>query len=128
MNTAKILQGITSTQQALVDGVALDLKQLAKFLSAEVRANIKDSDTASESNSPSYHIAKRPRKNSSEVLALINGSSAKQSAESDVDVLLDIAQDYDLEDQCGSPVSENLVVISNKMARNKLNKTSSKRS
>lgn len=35
--------------------------------------------------------------------------------------LLDIAQDYDLEDQCGSPVSENLVVISNKMARNRLN-------
>ena len=51
---------------------------------------------------------------------MINETDAKDSARNEVDILCDIAQDYDLDDQCGSPVGDKLAAMLNKMARSKL--------
>ena len=50
----------------------------------------------------------------------INKTNANDSAGNEADVLCDKAQDYDLEDQCGSPVGDKLTTMFNKMSRGKL--------
>ena len=85
-------------------------------------------DTDSEFDSPSRQNAKRSRKDavsdseqtSSDIECLINKTNANDSAGNEADVLCDKAQDYDLEDQCGSPVGDKLAAMFNKMARSKL--------
>ena len=70
--------------------------------------------------------AKRPRKDavsdskpkSSDIEW--NEKDAKDCAGNETDILCDIAQDYDLDDQCDSPVGEKLGAMLNKMARTKL--------
>ena len=84
-------------------------------------------DTDSEFDSPSRQNAKRSRKDavsdseqtSSDIECLINKTNANDSAGNEADVLCDKAQDYDLEDQCGSPIGEKLTAMFNKMARSK---------
>jgi len=55
-----------------------------------------------------------------EIDFLIKEHSSNDSPDGEADILCDIAQDYDLEDQCGPAVSDKLAAILNKMARNKL--------
>ena len=50
---------------------------------------------------------------------MINKTNANDSAGNEADVLCDKAQDYDLEDQCSSPVGDKLTAKFNKMARSK---------
>ena len=84
-------------------------------------------DTDSEFDSPSRQNAKRSRRDavsdseqtSSDIECLINKTNANDSAGNEADVLCDKAQDYDLEDQCGSPVGDKLAAMFNKMARSK---------
>ena len=57
---------------------------------------------------------------SSDIKCLINETNAKDPAGNEADILCDIAQDYDLDDQCGSPVGDKLAAMLNKMARRKL--------
>ena len=85
-------------------------------------------DTDSEFDSPSRQNAKRSRKDavsdseqtSSDIECSINKTNGNDSAGNEADVLCDKAQDYDLEDQCGSPVGDKLTSMFNKMARSKL--------
>ena len=84
-------------------------------------------DTDSEFDSPSRQNAKRSRRDavsdseqtSSDIECLINKTNANDSAGNEADVLCDKAQDYDLEDQCSSPVGDKLAAMFNKMARSK---------
>ena len=84
-------------------------------------------DTDSEFDSPSRQNAKRSRKDavsdseqtSSDIECSINKTNGNDSAGNEADVLCDKAQDYDLEDQCGSPIGEKLTAMFNKMARSK---------
>lgn len=134
--TAAILKEITSTQQALVEGMTSGFSQIAKLLSAKTAEESRNrkrhvengEDADSECDSPSRQNAKRPRKDavsdsepeSSDIECLINETNAKDSAGNEADILCDIAQDYDLDDQCGSPVGDKLAAMLNKMARSKL--------
>ena len=85
-------------------------------------------DTDSEFDSPSSQNAKRSRKDavidseqaSSDIECLIIKTNANDSAGNEADALCDKAQDYDLEDQCSSPVGDKLAAKFNKMARSKL--------
>ena len=85
-------------------------------------------DTDSEFDSPSRQNAKRRRNDalsdseqvSSDIECLINKTNVNDSAGNEADVLCDKAQDYDLEDQFGSPVGDKLAAMLNKMARSKL--------
>ena len=86
-------------------------------------------DTDSEFHSPSRQNSKRRIRNdalsdseqvSSDIECLINKTNVNDSAGNEADVLCDKAQDYDLEDQCGSPVGDKLTAMFNKMARSKL--------
>ena len=56
----------------------------------------------------------------SDIECLINETNAKDSASNEADILCDIAQDYDLDDQCSSSVGDKLAAMLNKMARRKL--------
>ena len=110
--------------------------QIAKLLSAKTAQESRNrkrhvengEDADSECDSPSRQNAKRPRKDavsdsepeSSDIECLINETNAKDSAGNEADILCDIAQDYDLDDQCGSPVGDKLAAVLNKMARSKL--------
>ncbi|XP_044177125.1 uncharacterized protein LOC122959705 [Acropora millepora] len=110
--------------------------QIAKLLSAKTAEESRNrkrhvengEDADSECDSPSRQTAKRPRKDavsdsepeSSDIECLINETNAKDSAGNEADILCDIAQDYDLDDQCGSPVGDKLAAMLNKMARSKL--------
>ena len=135
--TAAILKEITSTQQALVEGMTSGLSQIAKLLSAKTaedgarnrKRHVENGEDAdSKCDSPSRQTTKRPRKDavsdsepeSSGIECLINETNAKDSAGNEADILCDIAQDYDLDDQCGSPVGDKLAAMLNKMARSKL--------
>ena len=87
-----------------------------------------DADSETQCHLPSCQNAKHPRKDavsdskpaSSDIECLINETNAKDSAGNEVDILCDIAQDYDLDNQCGSPVGDKLAAMLNKMARSKL--------
>ena len=110
--------------------------QITKLLSAKTAGESNNrkrhvengEDTDSECDSPSRQNAKRPRKDavsdsepeSSDIECLINETNAKDSPANEADILCDIAQDYDLDVQCGSPVGEKLAAMLNKMARSKL--------
>ena len=116
--TAAILKEITSTQ-ALVEGMTSGFSQIAKLLSAKTAEESRNrkrhvengEDEDSECDSPSRKTAKRPRKDavsdsepeSSDIECLINETNAKDSAGNEADILCDIAQDYDLDNQCGLP-------------------------
>ena len=134
--TAAILKEITSTQQALVEGMTSGFSQRAKLLTAKTAEESRNrkrhvqngEDADSECDSPSRQNAKRPRKDavidsepeSSDIECLINETNAKDSAGNEADILCDIAQDNDLDNQCGSPVGDKLAAMLNKMARSKL--------
>ena len=86
-------------------------------------------DTDSEFDSPSSQNAKHSRKDavidseqasSAHIECLIIKTNANDSAGNEADALRDKAQDYDLEDQCSSPVGDKLAAMFNKMARSKL--------
>ena len=51
---------------------------------------------------------------------MINETDTKDSAGNEAHISCDIAQDYDLDDQCGSPVGEKLAAMLNKMAMTRL--------
>ena len=121
--SAAILKEITSTQQALVEGMTSGFSQIAKLLSAKTAEESRNRkrhvengvDADSECDLPSRQNAKHPRKDavsdsepeSLDIECLINETNAKDSAGNEADILCDIAQDYDLDDQCGSPVGYN---------------------
>ena len=135
-STAAILKEITSTQQAPVEGMTFGFSPIAKLLNAKTAGESKNrkrheencEDADSECDSPSRQNAKRPRKDavsdskpeSSDIECLINETDAKDSAGNEADFLCNIAQDYDLDDPCGSPVGDKLAATLNKMARTKL--------
>ena len=116
--------------------------QIAKLLSAktaEESSNRKrhveyGEDADSECDSPSRQNAKRPRKDTlsdsepecSDIECLINETIA-DSAGNEADILCDTAEDYDLDDQCRSPVGDKLAArskLSVEKLKEKLNKHS----
>ena len=107
--TAAILKEITSTQQALVEGMTSGFSQIAKLLSAKTAEESRNrkqhvengEDADSECDLPFRQTAKRPRKDavsdsepeSSDNECLMNETNAKDSAGNEADILCDIAQD-----------------------------------